>query len=164
MKISKSSNITYKVTQCNDFTEPYAHGEDVTNIVRHKTYDEYVTHDEKTFHDILNEYLDAPKKKLTTTSVRKDFDDVKRKLSDDKVEMIKKYYNGRYDLSKKIFAKLKNIDLGKIEVEYPVVMKFKIPFYMNYFTCVDDDPYDSAVSMNDAWIKIIISKDEMDDE
>ena len=30
---------------------------------------------------------------------------------------------------------------------------------MNYFTCVDNDPYDAAVVMNDAGIDIEISRE-----
>ena len=156
-------NIKFKVMLYNDFTEPYSYGDDLDKCVCHRETNEYTAYDEKTFYKVLDDFLDAPKKKLTAKDIRKDFDDIRRKLSDEKVEVIRTYYNGRYDLSKKIHSKLDKIDFSKIDIDFPVVMKFNIPFHMNYFTCEDNDPYDAAVKMNDAYLYIEISK-KMDNE
>ena len=156
--MDKKSNIRFKVVLHNDFTEPYSYGEDLDNLVQHKTHDEYITSDEKTFYKVLDEFLDAPKKKLTAKDIRKDFDSMNHVLSDEKVEVIRSYYNGRHSLSKKIYSELKKIDFSKIGIDFPVVMKYSIPFHLNYFTCEDNDPYDAAVKMNDAHIYIEISK------
>ena len=128
MKNNNIEDIEYKVRMYHDFTEPYTFDEDLDNIVTHRSYDEYVVHNKKTFYDVLDQFLDAPKKKLTEADIRKDFDAPSRKLSDTKVKVIQAYYNGRLELSKHIYAKLKKIDLSDITYEYPVVMKFKIPF------------------------------------
>lgn len=158
-----NENIKFKVLLCNDFTGPYSYGEDLNKCVRHRDTNEYTAYDEKTFYKVLDDFLDAPKKKLSAKDIRKDFDDIKRKLSDEKVEVIRTYYNGRYDLSKKIYSKLNKIDFSKIDIDFPVVMKFNIPFHLNYFSYEDNDPYDAAVKMNDAHLYIEISK-TLDDE
>lgn len=160
-KTKDGSSLIYRVKFFSDFTEPYSYSEDLDNIVTHKTYDEYVVHNEKTFYDTLNEFLDAPKKPLTSKDIRKDFDSPNRKISDTKVEAIKTYYNGRYTLSKKIYSTLKKIDFSKITSEQPVILKFNIPFSMNYFSTEDNDPYDEHVKMNAAFIEIEISSDSI---
>ena len=156
------NNIIFKVSLHNDFTEPYSYGEDLDKIVRHTETNEYVAYDEKTFYKILDDFLDAPKKKLSIEDVQKDFDVMKQKLSNEKIEVIRTYYNGRYDLSKQIYLKLKSVDFSKINANVPVVMKFSIPFHLNYFTCEENDPYDSAIKMNDAFLYIEISKTKND--
>ena len=157
MKDNETKNLTYRVKMLSDFNEPYMYDK-IDNIVKHKTYDEYVVHDEKTFYDVLKEFLDAPDKKLTVEDIRKDFDSDRRKLSDVKVDTIRKYYNGRFDLSKKINNELKKVKFNKITHESPVVMKFNIPFELNFFVTDDNDPYEKNVSMNEAFIEIEISQ------
>lgn len=152
------NDLLYKVELYNDFTEPYSYGGDLSQIVTHRTHDEYIAHDFKTFCDVLDEFLDAPKKRLTDKDIRKDFDNAKRKLSNERVKVIKQYYNGRYDLANKVYASIAMAGLDHIEPGFPVVMKFNIPFHMNFFTCEDNDPYDKAVKMNDAYVSIEICK------
>ena len=156
--MKKTNRLEYKIKLSNDFTEPYMYGSDLSNIAIHRTTDEYVVYNEKTFYDALDEFLDAPKSKLSEKDIHKDFDSKNCILSDAKAEVIKEYYNGRYELSKKIYAKLKKIDFSKIDPYFPIVMKFKIPFHMNFFSCEDNDPYDKCIKMNDAYIEIEISK------
>ena len=102
------------------------------------------------------DFLDAPKKKLTETEIRKDFDDEHIKLTNDKVKVIMAYYNGRYDIAKKIDSTLNKIDINKIDVNYPVLLKFNIPFGQNYFSCKDDDICDKLTVQNDSYIEIEI--------
>ena len=152
-----AKKLEYRVKLFNDFTEPFAYGEDLDKIVNHITYDAYVAYDYSTFCKALDEFLDAPSKKMTVADVRKDFDTSGRTLSKDKVKVIQSYYNGRYDLSKKIYKELAlKFDPESVDEEHPWKRKFNIPFHMNFFTCEDNDPYDSAVKMNDAFIEIEI--------
>ena len=60
----KNGALSFRVKMYHDFIEPYSYDEDYDNLVRRKSYDEYVVYDEKTFYDVLDEFLDAPKKKL----------------------------------------------------------------------------------------------------
>lgn len=156
--MNNERKILYTIKMFHDFTEPYLYTEDIENIIRHKNSDEYATCDKDTFHKILDEFLDAPKKKLTDKDIHHDFDSHNHILSDNKVNAIKTYYNGRYELSKKIYHKIKTIDENKIEYNCPIVLKFKIPFELNYFSCEDNDEYDNAVKMNDAGIEIEIAR------
>ena len=43
---------------------------------------------------------------------------------------------------------------------FPTLLKYGIPFEMNYFSCEDNDPYDKLTKMNDAYIEIEISKED----
>lgn len=151
----------YRVKLFNDFTEPYWESNDPEKspIVVHTCIDEYVAYDEDAFKKILADFIDAPKKKLTEKEIRKDFDENRNPtLSSGRVEVIKKYYNGRFDLKKKVDADLSKVDIKKMKPEFPVVLKYKIPFEMNYFSCDDNDPCDRLTKMNDAYIEIEISK------
>ena len=67
------------------------------------------------------------------------------------------YYNGRYDLMKKINDSLSKIDISNIKVNFPIMMKFNIPFAQNYFSC-ENDPIDAMTKQNDAYIEIEIAK------
>lgn len=156
-KKEKNNKIQYSVTLANDFIEPYFY-EKEDNIYRKRTIETNITTDEKTFYAILDGILDAPKKKLSNKDIHKDFD-VNRKspISEDKVETIKRYYNGRHDLSKEMYAKLKKIDFSKIDENHPYVLKYNIPFELNYFSCDESNEYDSRVKMIDAYILIEIS-------
>lgn len=155
---NKNRSISFRVKMSHDCTEPYSYNEEYDNLVRHKTYDEYVVYDEKTFYNVLNEFFDAPKKPLTSKDIHIDFDSPGRVVSDAKVEMIKNYYNGRFKFLKKIHDTLKNVNFNKITHELPFTMKFNIPFELNFFSCEDDDKHENHVSMNDAFIEIEISR------
>ena len=84
--------IKYRVKLFNDFTEPYWKRENVEESpeVEHKSIEEYTTYDKNAFRQILDEFLDAPNKKLTEKDIRKDFD-VNRdpKLSVTRIGVIK---------------------------------------------------------------------------
>lgn len=153
----------YRVKLFNDFTEPYWERDNVEECpeVEHKNVDEYSTYDESAFRRILDDFLDAPEKKLTEKDIRADFD-VNRmpKLSATRIEVIKAYYNGRLDLKKKIDADLAKIDAKKMKKGFPTLLKYGIPFEMNYFSCEDNDPCDRLTKMNDAYIEIEISKED----
>lgn len=155
--------IKYRVKLFNDFTEPYLERDNVEECprVEHKNIEEYTTYDKNAFRKILDEFLDAPNKKLTEKEIRKDFD-VNRdlKLSATRIEVIKAYYNGRFDLKKKVDADLAKVDVKKMKKGFPTLLKYGIPFEMNYFSCEDNDPYDKRTKMNDAYIEIEISKEE----
>ena len=151
----KETNIKYRVKLHNDFIRPYC--SDNNSLCNHINIDEYVVEDAEVFKTILNDFLDAPKRKLTEKDIRKDFDDENRRLSSDKVKTIMEYYNGRYDLMKKINDSLSKIDISNIKVNFPIMMKFNIPFEQNYFSC-DNDPIDAMIKQNDAYIEIEISK------
>ena len=151
----------YRVKLHNDFAEPYWASDNAESspIVDHICIDEYVCYDYDVFKDILDGFLDAPKKKLTEKEIRQDFDEHREpKLSANKVEAIKTYYNGRHDLKKKVYADLAKVDVKKIKKDFPIVLKYGIPFKMNYFSCIDDDPCDSRTIQNDAFIEIEVSK------
>ena len=152
--------IKYRVKLHNDFTEPYWAQDNVESspAVSHICIDEYVTYDKKVFKDILDGFLDAPKKPLTEKDIRKDFDENRdTKLSAEKVNVIKAYYNGRLALKKKIDAALAKVDEKKLKKDFPVVLKYGIPFEMNYFSCTDNDPCDKLTQQNEAYIEIEIS-------
>ena len=156
MKKNKTEiKMQYRVKLHNDFTEPYY--SDVKSLCKHISNDEYVVEDLKLFKTILNDLLDSPKKKLTEKDIRKDFDDENRRLPDIKVKTIMEYYNGRYSLMKKINDALDKIDVNKMKMNFPVMMKFNIPFEQNYFSC-DNDPIDTMTKQNDAYIEIEIAK------
>ena len=155
--------MTYRVKLFNDFTEPYWTSNDPENssLVDYKNSEEYVAYDEETFKNILYGFIDAPKKKLTDKEIRRDFDENHDpKMSDDAVNMIKAYYNGRLELKKKIDADLAKFDMHKIKKNFPVMLKYKIPFEMNHFSCDDNDPCSKLTKMNDAYIEIEISNME----
>lgn len=152
----------YRVKLYNNFTEPYWKMNELKKspIVDHMNVDEYVTYDEAAFKDILDDFLDAPKKKLTEKEIRKDFDENRDpKLSESRVEVIKRYYNGRFDLRKKIYDDLNDIDVKRMKVGFPKMLKYGIPFEMNYFSCEDNDLCDKLTKLNDAYIEIEISKE-----
>lgn len=152
----------YRVKLHNDFTEPYWARDNVedSSIITHVNVDEYVTYDSKVFRDILDCFLDAPKKKLTSKDIHKDFDEnCSRPLPDSKVNAIKTYYNGRLELKKKVDAALAKVDEDKLEAGFPAVFKYCIPFEMNYFSCIDDDSCDKLTKQNDAYIEIEISRE-----
>lgn len=159
MKNNKSNDsLMYRIKLFSDFNEPYSYTEDLNNIVTRRSMDEYIVYDEKTFYDVLDGFLDAPKKKLTSKDIRKDFDAPDRKISDTKVKVIKTYYNGRFKLSEKVYSLLKKVDFSKISHECPLTFKFNIPFELNYFSSEDNDLYDEHVRMNEAFIEIEISR------
>ena len=155
---ARSGKLAYRVKLLSDFTEPYSYDKDFDNIIRRKNIDDQTVYDEKTFYDVLDGCLDAPKKKLTSADIHRDFDAPSRKVPEDKVEAIKTYYNGRYDLAKKIYKILGKEDFNKIEADHPFILKFNIPFELNYFTTEEDNGYDKAVSMSEAYIEIEISR------
>ena len=151
----------YRVKLFNDFSEPYWMSDDPSRspVVNHVCSDEYVTYDEFTFKKILADFIDAPNKKLTDKEIRNDFDTNRDpKLSNSRIEVIKKYYNGRYALKKRIDSDLAKIDVKKMKPEFPIVLKYKISFEMNYFSCNDNDPCDKLTHMNDSYIEIEILK------
>ena len=45
--------------------------------------------------------------------------------------------------------KLAKVDVDEIDECSPVVLKFNIPFEMNYFSCDDNDPFDVKTRQND---------------
>ena len=155
--------IKYRVKLFNDFTEPYWERDNAEESpeVEHKNIEEYTTYDKNAFRQILDGFLDAPNKKLTEKDIRKDFD-VNRdpKLSATRIGVIKAYYNGRFDLKKKVDADLAKVDVKKMKKGFPTLLKYGIPFEMNYFSCEDNDPYDKLTKMNDAYIEIEISKED----
>ena len=153
----------YREKLHNDFTEPYWAYDNVENspAVSHICIDEYVTYDKNVFMDILDGFLDAPKKALTEKDIRKDFDENRdSRLSAEKVNVIKAYYNGRLALKKKVDAALAKVDEKKLKKDFPVVLKYGIPFEMNYFSCTDDDPCDKLTRQNEAYIEIEISTED----
>lgn len=153
----------YRVKLYNDFTEPYWARDNVEEcpVVEHKSVEEYVAYDKLTFEKILEDLVDAPKKKLTDEEVRKDFDtSYQPKLSDSRVEVIKAYYNGRLKLKKKIDSDLAKVGIDKMKKGFPAMLKYNIPFEMNYFSCDEDDPCDKLTKMNDSYIEIEISKED----
>ena len=156
--------IKYRIKLLNDFEEPYWASDNVQDApsVIHRNMDEYIVYDEKVFRSILDEFLDAPKKKLTEKEVRKDFDDEMRvhRLSKERVNAIMAYYNGRLALKNKVYSDLANIDTKKMKKDFPVVLKYCIPFEMNYFSCEDNDPCDKLTKMNDAFIEVEVSREE----
>jgi len=156
-------NTRYRVKLFNDFVEPYWASDcpEKSSIVQHRNIEEYVAHDEKIFKQILDGFLDAPKKKLTEKEIRKDFDTNREpKLSDTRVNVIKAYYNGRLELKKRVDADLAKIDVKKMKKGFPTMLKYSIPFEMNYFSCEDNDPCDKMTKMVDSYIEIEISKED----
>ena len=152
----------YKVKLMNDFTEPYwsANINKDKYIVRHKNFDEYIAYDKDVLKTIVEDLVDAPKNMLTEEDIRKDFDNNRNpKMPASKIEAIMVYYNGRFELKKKIDSDLAKIDVKNLLPEYPVVLKYNIPFKMNYFSCDENDPYDVLTKMNDAYLIIEISKE-----
>lgn len=153
----------YRVKLFNDFTEPYWTSDDPENgpIVTHKCIDEYEMDNEKAFRDVLDGFLDAPNKPLTEKDIRKDFDENREpRLSSSRVEVIKRYYNGRLALKKQVYADLAKIDMKKMKIGFPKMLKYNISFEMNYFSCEDNDPCDTLTKMNESYIEIEISKEE----
>lgn len=151
----------YKIKLFNCFIEPYWMSKDNYKTVNHTNYDEYVIYDnEKQFKQILNDFIDAPNKKLTSKTVNEDFGKYSEKLSDSKIKAIMAYYNGRYDLSKKIYSDLKSINAKKIKKNFPIVLKYIIPAEMNYFSCKDNDPCDKLTKCIDSYIEIEISSED----
>lgn len=154
----------YRVKLFNDFTEPYWARDNIEDspIVQHNSVEEYIVYDYNVFKDILDGFLDAPKKKLTEKDIRKDFDENREhKLSSSRIEAIKAYYNGRLTLKKKVDADLAKIDVKNLKKGFPVELKYNIPFEMNYFSCEDNDPCDRLTQMNDSYIEIEISKEDI---
>ncbi len=150
----------YRVKLLRDFNEPYlpASSSDDNVMVVHKTVDEYTTYSEDVFKRIIAEFIDAPSQKLTETSIRIDFEDTGSKLSSTSIENIKRYYNGRFMLKKAIDADIARVDTRAMKPESPVVLKYNIPFTMNYFSCGDDDAYGKLASSNESFIEIEVSK------
>jgi hypothetical protein len=96
--------------------------------VSHVSIDEYVAYDKEVFRDILGDFLDAPKKNLTEKDIRKDFDENRNpRLSNEKVNVIKAYYNGRLALKKKIDAILAKVDEKKMKNDFTVIHILKKP-------------------------------------
>ena len=148
--------LKYRIKKLDDFTEPYCKSDFKNNqLVDHVCYDEYETYDKDIFYSILNDFIDAPKKKLTQNDVKRDFESSEQTLSENSINKILTYYNGRFDLSKKINNDIKKA-IKNVKMNFPVVLKYDIPFEMNYFSCADDE-YDSNVSMNKAYIEIELS-------
>ena len=153
----------YRLKQLNDFTEPYwaLDNDENSPIVTHRNIDEYECYDYDIFMRMLEECLDAPKKKLTEKEIRQDFDTNREpKLSASRVEAIKAYYNGRLELKKKVCEDIAKIDIKKMKKGFPILLKYGIPFEMNYFSCIDNDPHDKLTKMNNAYIEIEISKED----
>ena len=146
----------FRAKLCNDFNEPYwakCRNENKP-IVRHVCLDEYTTSDFTVFKDILDGFLDAPKKKMTAEDVRKDFG---INVSDSRVEAILEYYNGRFHLKNVVDAEVKDA-MSKARPDFPVVLKYDIPFKMNFFSVEDDDPYEKQTEMNGSYLEIEVSK------
>ena len=157
MKIdSKKLKTKYRVKLYSNFTEPYWFDENP--IVDHILSDEFMLYDYTMFRKIVDDFIDAPAEKMTDKDVRKQFDDMNRKLSNAKVKVIKTYYNRRFELKKRIDSDLAKVNIKKIEKDFPVVLKYGIPFEMNYFSTEDNDPNDSKTNLNDGYIEIEISK------
>ena len=153
-------NIRYRVKLHNDFTEPYwkSDGVEHSPVVQHKSIDEYVAYDEAVFRSVLDDFLDAPDKKLSDKDVQRDFSSSRgTPLSRSRVDAIKAYYNGRLALKKKVHADLAKVDVKKLKAGFPVMLKYCIPREMNYFSCDDNDPYDAMTTLNDAYIEIELS-------
>lgn len=154
-------NVKYKITQFNDFIEPYSESRkgEYGPTVEHRSVDEYETTDLEAFKKIIADITDAPAKEMTIEDVRRDFEtsDVV-KLSDASVKSIMVYYNDRLKLKAKIEADLAAVDISNINIGKQVELKYQIPFEMNYFSCEDSDDYRKHIKMVDAYIKIEISK------
>ena len=159
----KMTTTTYRIRVHNDFSEPYwgttGHLEK-SPIVNHVSCEEYsVDNDKQAFKKIIDDMLDAPKKQLTEKDVRQDFDaNREQKMSSACVDAVKKYYNGRLKLKKKIITDLDKIDLSKLSKSSSIKLKYDVPFEMNYFSCIDNDPCSDLVKMNCAFIEIEVSK------
>lgn len=151
--------IKYRVKLHNDFDAPYWKNDDLSKMAKHLSIDEYITYDEDVFNDILVDFIDAPKKKLTSEDVQKDFGENRTtKISEKCIDAIKAYYNGRFELKKRVDSMLKKINIDKIDEATPVMMKFNIPFELNHFSCEDDDLYDKLTKQLEAYIEIEISR------
>lgn len=164
-KERKQMKIKYRVKLFNDFTEPYwmSDNPETSPIVKHRCIDEYICDDDKVFKQVIDDFLDAPKKKLTEKDIRHDFDENRgHMLSDNKVKAIQIYYNGRLSLKKKVYADLAKIKASRMKAGSPVVLKYSIPFEMNYFSCNDNDPCDKLTKMNDSYIEIEVLKNKED--
>lgn len=152
-------NMKYKITQFNDFVEPYSENRkgEYGPTVEHRSVDEYETADFETFKKIIADITDAPAKEMTIEDVRRDFETLDVvKLSDASVKSIMVYYNDRLKLKTKIEADLATVDMSGIGKT--VELKYQIPFEMNYFSCEDPDDYRKRIKMVDAYIKIEVSK------
>ena len=158
----KMTTTTYRIKVHNDFSEPYwaSDNPEKSPIVNHVNYEEYaVDNDKQAFKKIIDDTLDAPNKPLTEKDVRQDFDvNREQKMSNACVDAVKKYYNGRLKLKKKISTDLDKIDLSKLSKSSSIKLKYNVPFEMNYFSCIDNDPCNGLVKMNCAFIEIEVSK------
>ena len=152
-----------RVKLYNDFTEPYWLSEKNSkdSLARHICMDEYSTYDTDVFNNVLDGFLDAPKKKMTKKDVIEDFGSHQdsHKLSDSRVDAILAYYNGRLDLKKVVDTEVKNA-MSKAKPDFPVVLKYNIPFKMNFFSSEDDDPHEKLTTMNNSYIEIEVSKEK----
>lgn len=153
---------TYKIRLENDWTEPLWNDE--KEICRHRLHDEYVVNSKNACVTVVDDFLDAPKKKLTEKDVRADFEGHGCKLSDARVQQIMDYYNGRLALRKKLMSKLDKINESKVDDNEPVVLKFKIPFKMNFFTCEDDDSYEKRTKLNYSAITVTVENGTVEDK
>ena len=148
--------LKYRIKKFDDFTLPYWKSDFKNDqLVNHVYYDEYETYDKDIFYSILNDFIDAPKKKLTKNDVKHDFESSEQTLSENNINKILTYYNGRFDLSKKINNDIKKA-IKNVKMNFPIVLKYNISFEMNYFSYADDE-YDSNISMNKAYIEIELS-------
>jgi len=118
----------YSITYHNEFDEKYYNADE---RCIHRSEEQYSDISKEVCLDALKSFLDAPDEELTEDSIRKDFGSIHHPISEDDVQKIKTFYNGRKELYGKI---LKEFDtIGSVPA------RFNIPEKFNMWSFDEDD-------------------------
>lgn len=144
----------YTITLHNDWSEPYwQHSDKNTpkDLCRHISDDKYEVEGLDFCKEVLKDFLDAPVAEMTLEQVKKEFEEPRiGPISQERLQAIANYYNGRLKLQKEIFSQLDALG------DKPHIFKFDIPMEYNYFACYADDDDEHMTKQNSAWLEVVV--------
>jgi hypothetical protein len=122
----------YTITLYNKFNRPYIYNDSSTTCISIDSTS-YETTDLKLCKTIIKDFLDVPEAELSLDEVKKQFDDPRYNISEEKLVAIQNYYNGRLALFKTIMFEIDDLNNG--------IYTYDIPYEYNHFVIEDDEEY-----------------------
>lgn len=138
--------MTYRIKLFSSFSRPYYfHGDEQTVCIQ-RTTDEYEAPNIKLAIQIIKDFMDPPETELTLEQVEREFSDKSSPVPEMNLVAIREYYNGRLAMYRKIMTDLDS-------TEFPVILKYDIPYKYNHFSVDLEDPLEKQL---DAYLEIEI--------
>lgn len=138
--------MTYTVKMHEKWSQPYSFA-DLSQMCQHESNETYSVQTSQMCKQVIKDLLDAPNEPLTVEQVIEDFESFDCKLTEQQVNNIQTYYNGRLALQQQIYRDIDTSTSG--------TFRYDIPEQYNRFSRCDDE-YDKCSKQLDAFIELKI--------